>query len=63
MIVRDEVTGEYLNIKCDVESCQTVSPPAEELIKHHGLVNMGWYCSGGRHLCPEHYPTEANEGA
>jgi hypothetical protein len=52
MIVRDEIEGHYVCIKCD--QCSRTSPPAKELLEGHGLVNMGWYCSGGIHLCPDH---------
>lgn len=53
MILRD-AKGEYRNIGCEVEGCPAEAPPAAELIAGHGLVNMGWRCSGGKHFCPEH---------
>ncbi len=52
MVVRDVVTKEYVGIKCD--RCETLAPPAAEVLKGHGLVNMGWQCTGGTHLCPDH---------
>lgn len=55
MIVRDENGA---RIKCD--KCEVMSPPAEALLKGHGLNNMGWHCSGGTHLCPAH-PHPADE--
>ncbi len=51
MIVRDEISKAYLGIKCDL--CPVVAPPTEEIMRGHGLVNMGWKCSGGSHICPE----------
>lgn len=56
MIIRDETTDEYAGVKCN--NCDTVAPSAVEIAKGHGLINMGWYCSGGMHLCPDH----ASEG-
>jgi len=57
MIIRDEITSEYVGIKCN--ACEIVAPPAETIQEGHGLMNMGWYCSGGTHLCPDH----VSEGA
>ena len=57
MIVRDEITSEYVGIKCN--ACEIVAPPAETIMEGHGLISMGWYCSGGTHLCPGH----ADQGA
>lgn len=45
---------QYLHIRCDEPDCTTISPPAKEVLKGHGLVNMGWHCSGGKHFCPAH---------
>lgn len=56
MVVRDPKTGEYAGIQCSHEGCPTMAPPAEEILRGHGLVNMGWLCSGGTHYCPEHAP-------
>lgn len=53
MVVR-EANGEYLGIRCDVEGCGVMSPPAEDILKGMGLVNMGWECRGGTHICPSH---------
>lgn len=52
MVVRDKETDEYLGLKCDC--CDTMAPPAAEIARGHGLINMGWHCSGGSHRCPEH---------
>jgi len=54
MVVRDKTTDEYLGIRCDVTGCRIMSPPAEQILKGHGLNNMGWECHGGTHLCPVH---------
>jgi hypothetical protein len=56
MIKRDSETKEYLGIQCD--KCETMSPPAAEILAGHGLNNMGWHCFGGTHLCPDHAPPE-----
>ena len=50
MIKRDEKTREYLGIACDI--CSASAPPAKEIMAAHGLVQMGWYCKGGTHICP-----------
>jgi hypothetical protein len=42
--------GRYRNIVCD--RCDAEAPPASEIIAAHGLVNMGWRCGGGTHICP-----------
>ena len=54
MINRDEITNEYLGITCDI--CDKAAPPAKEIMEGHGLNNMGWHCTGGKHFCPEHVP-------
>lgn len=54
MIVRDEVTGEYRGIRCGHDECDVMAPPAAEILAGHGLVNMGWECHGGTHICPAH---------
>jgi len=54
MIIKDEITGGYAGIVCDAKDCTTKAPPSEEILRGHGLNNMGWRCVGGNHLCPEH---------
>lgn len=39
-----------VEVLCD--KCGTSAPPAKTILKAHGLVRLGWYCSGGTHLCP-----------
>lgn len=51
MIKRDEKTGEYVGLACD--TCDKDAPPAKEIMEAHGLVRLGWYCSGGTHICPD----------
>jgi hypothetical protein len=51
MIKRDEQTKEYIGIACNL--CKADAPPAKEIMAAHGLNRMGWYCSGGTHLCPD----------
>jgi hypothetical protein len=51
MIKRDDTTKEYLGIVCD--KCEDPAPPAKEIMAAHGLVRLGWYCSGGNHICPK----------
>ena len=55
MIERTEVDGKpWLTITCDADGCDTVAPPADQILAGHGLNNMGWRCSGGTHFCPAH---------
>ena len=54
MIIKDKITGSYQGIKCDASGCTTKAPPSEEILKGHGLNNMGWRCVGGTHFCPDH---------
>lgn len=54
MIVRDKDNKDYLGIGCDAPGCEVMAPPAAEILKGHGLVNMGWECHGGVHFCPTH---------
>jgi hypothetical protein len=46
----------YSHIVCDEPGCDVRSPPAKDVLEGHGLVNMGWHCSGGTHFCPAHAP-------
>jgi len=53
--VRDDkqhVTG----IRCDGPECETVAPDAKTIAQGGGLINMGWWCKGGKHMCPTHHP-------
>lgn len=52
MVKRDDSTGDYLGIACD--GCGVMAPPAADILAGHGLVNMGWHCAGGTHICPKH---------
>lgn len=61
MIKRDDASGEYLGIQCDEPGCETMSPPAAEVLAGHGLNNMGWHCSGGTHICPVHAPEKPDK--
>lgn len=49
MVVRDD-EGKYAGLGCDM--CGTMAPGTKEIIAGFGLTNMGWYCSGGTHICP-----------
>lgn len=51
MIVKDEITADYIGIQCDV--CETMAPDADAIREGHGLNNMGWLCSGGLASLPE----------
>lgn len=56
MVRRDE-RGEYVGLGCD--TCPTMAPDSAAIIAGHGLVNIGWYCSGGTHICPScPHPTQ-----
>ncbi len=59
-ITRDPVTQENMGIQCDSPGCMIMAPDNSTLMKHMGLVNMGWQCTGGRHWCPDH--KDANDG-
>lgn len=50
MIIRD-ADRNYVTITCD--KCQAEAPPAAEILRGHGLIHMGWHCSGGTHICPD----------
>lgn len=54
MIIRDEITKEYIGIKCDAEDCKVLAPPSKEILAGHGLNNMGWRCIDGSHYCHDH---------
>lgn len=49
MVKRDEA-GVYQGLACD--TCGTMAPPPAEIIAGHGLIRLGWHCSGGTHICP-----------
>jgi hypothetical protein len=59
--VHRSATGhlERIEIVCDDASCATRSPDDKEIIAAGGLIKMGWHCSGGRHLCPDHNPSRS----
>ena len=50
MVERDD-QGEFVAIRCD--KCGKTSPPTDDLIINHGLIGLGWYCAGGKHVCPD----------
>lgn len=50
MILRNEHTQAFEGIACD--QCEAHAPSVREIQQKHGLVNMGWSCSGGKHVCP-----------
>jgi hypothetical protein len=58
MVIRDE-DGHFEAIGCDAKHCEARSP--EGLIPG-GLIGLGWYCSGGKHLCSVHAPREKTDG-
>lgn len=49
MIKRDEA-GIYQGLACD--TCGAMAPPPADIIAGHGLIRLGWHCSGGTHICP-----------
>lgn len=51
MSVNRSADGEYLGLKCD--TCEKPSPTTQEIMAAHGLSRMGWYCSGGTHICTD----------
>lgn len=50
MVERD-TKGDFVRIKCD--DCGKPSPSKSDLIINHGLIGMGWKCTGGSHVCPD----------
>lgn len=61
MSVRRNQAGEYLGLQCD--TCAKPSPSTAEIMEAHGLNRMGWYCSGGTHICgdcPQPEPTKGS---
>lgn len=54
----EEGHHEYSHIECDAPGCIVVSPTAAELQKQC-LTARGWFITGGRHRCPDHYHDEA----
>ena len=52
MVKRDTITGDYIGLACD--TCGEMAPSSKEIMAAHGLINLGWYCSGGVHICPKH---------
>lgn len=50
MTVKRTAAGAYVGLACD--TCDTLAPGTAEILAGHGLTNMGWYCSGGTHICP-----------
>lgn len=59
-ILEDEITHQpRLEIRCD--TCGCLAPPATEIIAAFGLVRLGWYCSGGTHICAK-CPHPGGEG-
>ncbi len=49
MVLRD---GEKVEIVCDL--CRKGIPPHKEIMNAGGLIRLGWHCSGGVHICPDH---------
>lgn len=60
MIERND-KDEFVRIRCD--ECNKPAPPSPDILINRGLVNMGWHCLGGHHLCPQHVPTGASANA
>lgn len=44
--------GDCAVIHCDI--CNRVAPPPKEVFAAHGLNRLGWHCTGGSHICPDH---------
>ena len=49
------VDDKYSHIECDVKGCGEKSPPADVMLKNHGLAAMGWNIQPGFHKCPAHF--------
>ncbi len=56
-VIADEVTGaRRVEVRCDI--CRCEAPSAAEILAAHGLVQLGWACSGGTHVCGPCRPAE-----
>lgn len=59
-VVRDPATDRIMAIVCDGNTAGAPCPVEAPLVTRgapaapDGLVGLGWYCKGGKHLCPEH---------
>lgn len=50
-MVKYDEEGEFVAIHCD--ECDKPNPPTEDLLINCGLIGLGWFCAGGKHLCPD----------
>lgn len=50
MTVIRNADGNYEGLACD--TCAAPAPDTATIMAGHGLINLGWYCSGGTHICP-----------
>jgi hypothetical protein len=50
----DGTHHQYSHIECDAPGCDAVSPTAENLVRE-SLFARGWFVTGGKHRCPEHF--------
>lgn len=54
--------GDYQVAKCEAKGCDVKAPAPGEYERDNpgerfpGWINLGWYCAGGTHYCPEHNP-------
>ena len=51
LMVKYDTNGEFVAIHCD--KCDKPNPPVEDLMMNRGLVGLGWYCAGGKHVCSD----------
>lgn len=54
--LRNPDTGQITSIVCDADMCGEIAPSEFEALRGGGLRGLGWYCAGGKHLCPAHAP-------
>jgi len=50
-MVKYDKDGQFEAIHCD--KCDKPNPPTEDLMMNRGLIGLGWFCAGGKHLCPD----------
>lgn len=53
-MIQYEQDGQFRAIQCDATGCAAVNPPVIDPSLNKGLIGLGWYCAGGKHLCPDH---------
>jgi hypothetical protein len=53
-VERENGALKAMTFHCDAEGCDVVAND-EHIEKSGGLRYMGWWATGGKHYCPDHY--------